>query len=182
MIDSPSGTSQAEEMEDSFDTAIRPMQMTVDEVALSTANLLAPAEEPIDVAKYEETPSNSQGAASNNQESPSNNQEAPSSSQEAASNNEQAASHSEEVIATATGSVNDETLIMEDKETGFDLSGFMGMDTAKKRRRGRQKGGKETHKTDHAITFVWATVSILKYVKNKHPVCLFTNLLILLFI
>eukprot|EP00795_Rhopilema_esculentum_P011950 gene11950-2523_t len=57
--------------------------------------------------------------------------------------------------ATVTGSVNDETLIMEDKDTGLDLSGLMDMTNVKRNRKGvKPKGEKEQKVKETAITFV----------------------------
>ena len=60
-----------------------------------------------------------------------------------------------EFNVTVTGSVNDETLIMEDKDTGLDLSGLMDMTNVKRNRRGtRQRGDKDPRPRETAITFV----------------------------
>lgn len=56
---------------------------------------------------------------------------------------------------TVTGSVNDETLIMEDKITGLDLSGLMDMTNMKRNRKiSKQRGEKEGKIKETAITFV----------------------------
>ena len=56
---------------------------------------------------------------------------------------------------TVTGSVNDETLIMEDKETGLDLSELMDMTNMKRNRKiMKQRGEKEQKIKETAITFV----------------------------
>ena len=56
---------------------------------------------------------------------------------------------------TVTGSVNDETLIMEDKDTGLDLSELMDLTNMKKSRKTtKQKGEKELKVKETTITFV----------------------------
>ena len=56
---------------------------------------------------------------------------------------------------TVTGSVNDETLIMENKDTGLDLSGLMDMTNMKRsRKQAKQRGEKDSKIKETAITFV----------------------------
>ena len=56
---------------------------------------------------------------------------------------------------TVTGSMNDETLIMEDKDTGLDLSDLMDMRNMKKNKKiVKQKGEKESKIKETTITFV----------------------------
>ena len=60
-----------------------------------------------------------------------------------------------EYSITVTGSVNDETLIMEDKDTGLDLSELMDMSNMKKNRKAmKQRGEKESKVKETTITFV----------------------------
>lgn len=56
---------------------------------------------------------------------------------------------------TVTGSMNDETLIMEDKDTGLDLSGLMDMRNMKKNKKiVKQREEKEPNRKETTITFV----------------------------
>eukprot|EP00794_Sanderia_malayensis_P005225 gene5225-5882_t len=79
--------------------------------------------------------------------------------------NPMTSSTTDDVIATVTGSVNDETLIMEDKDTGFDLISLIDMKKAANPKKGRRSGGarqkqgatdaKEARpKTSQTVTFV----------------------------